>query len=90
MREKRFGSRLNKNTFTIDFAGRKVVDDRGIDFKKYEEDADKITSDKSEDPHFKTANSSTDPDQSRVRKLKVGNLGIDIQEEKNYSNFSSF
>lgn len=47
MRDKRFGSRLNNQTFTLDFAGRKVIDEKkNIDFKNYAFDIDNILSEK--------------------------------------------
>ena len=42
MREKRFGSKLDKK-FTLDFAGRKVVDEQeNVDLKNYAKEIEEI------------------------------------------------
>ena len=52
MREKRFGSRINK-TFTFDFAGRKVTDElKDSSFEKYATEIEAILNDKKNADYF--------------------------------------
>ncbi len=46
IREKRFGSKINK-TFSLDFAGRRIIDDKqNIDLKNYSEQIEEILNEK--------------------------------------------
>lgn len=52
LREKRFGSRVNK-TFTFDFAGRSVKDEQqDLSFKKYAAEIENILNDKDNENYF--------------------------------------
>lgn len=46
MRDKRFGSRLNNQSFTIDFAGRKINENKNIDFKSFANEVENILTEK--------------------------------------------
>lgn len=77
MNDKRF-NRLNAKSFTLDFAGRKIVDDRQvISAKNYEKEIEEILKDGDETVAAEEADDASEASHSLMNK-DIGNITLTV------------